>query len=132
MKVEKEKKSILIVDDDNVILESLRTIIEKEGYYVDIVENGRKAIEQSKVCIYHLAVLNVLLPDMKGTELLIKLQEIFPEMIKIMLSGLPLEKAEEFLKLGATAFIVKPIDPSKLLRIIREKLKEQEDFNLYA
>ncbi len=123
----KEKKSILIVDDDNVILESLRTIFETEGYYVDIVENGRKAIEQSKACIYHLAVLNVLLPDMKGTELLIKLQEIFPDMIKIMLSGLPLEKAEEFLKLGATAFIVKPIDPSKLLRIISAKLKEQED-----
>lgn len=130
--MKKEKKNILIVDDDNVILESLRTILQAEGYYVDIAETGRKAIEQSKACFYHLAVLNVLLPDMKGTELLIKLQENFPEMIKIMFSGLPLEKAEEFLKLGATAFIVKPIDPSKLLRVIKEKLKEQEEFTSYT
>lgn len=130
--MEKEKKSILIVDDDKVILESLRTILEAEGYHVDIAETGRKAIEQSKACFYHLAVLNILLPDMKGTELLINLQETFPEMIKIMLSGLSLEKVEEFLKLSATTLIVKPIDPSKLLRIIREKLKEQEEFTSYT
>lgn len=123
--MDKEKKHILIVDDDIVILESLRTILQSEGYNVDTVETGREAIEKSDNQLYHLALLNIWLPDMKNAKLLATLQENFPKMAKIMLTGLPSEKAEEFLNLGADAYITKPIGPKKLLKLVEEKLKKQ-------
>ena len=123
----KEKKTILVVDDDKTILESLRIILQSEGYRVDTAETGREAIEKIRNQSYHLALLNIWLPDMKGTELLTTLQESFPEMVKIMLTGLPSDRAKEFLNLGADTYIVKPVDPDELLKVVKEKLKEQEE-----
>jgi DNA-binding response OmpR family regulator len=121
------KKRILIVDDDKVILESLRTILQSAGYLVDTVESGRKAIEKSKVMSYNIALLNVWLPDMKDATLLVLLEVDFPEMVKIMITGLPPASAEDFLSLGADAYIVKPIHPEELLNVIKEKLREKEE-----
>lgn len=65
-----EKKSILVVDDDKTILKSLKTLLELEGYSVDTVETGQEAIEKSKTEFYNLALLDIKLQDMEGTELL--------------------------------------------------------------
>ena len=130
VKVEKEKKSILVVDDDRIILESLGIILQSEGYRVDTAETGRKAIEKAKAQFFHLALLNIRLPDMKGKELLTAMQENFPEMMKIMLTGLSREKAGEFLNLGADAYILKPVNPKELLKVVREKLRKQEDVTI--
>ena len=122
-----EKKSILVVDDDKDILESLKRILQSEGYSVDTAETWKEAIEKSKARFHHLALLNIKLPDVKGTKLLTAMHENFPKMVKIMLTGLPPTKAGEFLNLGAATYIVKPINPKKLLKIVREKLREEEE-----
>ena len=123
-KSRKEKKSILVVDDDKDILESLRIILQSEGYRVDTAETGRETMEKTKTRFYHLALLNIWLPDMKDETLLMTLQESFPEMVKIMLTGLPPDRAREFLNLGADAYFIKPVDPDKLLKVVKEKLIE--------
>ena len=115
------------MDDDKTVLESLRIILQWEGCSVDRVETGREALEKSKARSYHLALLNIWLPYMKGMKLLTTLQENFPEMVKIMLTGLPLDRAQEFLNLGADTYIVKPVDPDELLIVVKEKLKEQDE-----
>ena len=123
-KSRREKKSILIVDDDKTILKSLRIILQSEGHCIDTAETGREAIEKSKTRFYHLALLNICLPDVRDETLLMTLQESFPEMVKIMLTGLPPERAQEFLNLGADAYFIKPVDPDKLLKVVEEKLIE--------
>jgi len=124
--VEKEKESILVVDDDKNILESFKSILESEGYCVDMVESGREAIEKSKAKFYNLALLDIKLPDMEGTELLTKLHSDTPRMMKIMVTGYPsLENAVKSLNLGADAYIIKPVDPEELLKLVEEKLREQ-------
>jgi len=122
-----EKKSILVVDDDKDILESLKSILQSKGYSVDTAETGKEAIEKSKAWFHHLALLNIKLPDMKSIKLLTAMHENFPEMIKIMITGLPPASAEEFLNLGADTYIMKPVHPEELLNVIKEKLMEKEE-----
>jgi len=123
-----KKASILIVDDNESILETLSAILEAKGYITDIAKNGREAIEKSKTNFYNLALLDIKLPDIEGTKLLTKMKETRPKMVKIMITGYAsLENAVEALNLGADAYVMKPVDPEKLLRVINEKLKAQRE-----
>ncbi|KYH40679.1 MAG: response regulator receiver domain-containing protein [Candidatus Bathyarchaeota archaeon B26-2] len=126
--MDEEVKSILIVDDDEAILEVIKEIFEMEGFKVDTASTGREAIEKSEARYYNLALLDIKLPDMEGTELLEKLHKEVPKMMKIMITGYPsLENSVKSLNLGADAYIMKPIEPEELLRVVRKKLKEQEE-----
>ena len=123
-----EKKSILIVDDDKAILKSLKEILELEGYSVDTAETGQEATKASKEKYFNLALLDIKLPDMEGTELLSKLYESEPRIMKIMLTGYPsLENAIKSVNLRADAYLTKPVKRAELLKVIADKLKEQEE-----
>lgn len=125
--LEKEKKRILVVDDDKASLQSLKQILQLVGYSVDTAKTGREAIEKSETGYYNLALLDITLPDMKGTELVTKMQTGTPWMTTIMITGYPtLETAIEALNLGADAYILKPYDPKKLLETIEEKIVDDE------
>ena len=121
-----EKKSILIVEDDKAIIKSLKDILQSEGYSVDTAENGREAIQKSKEKFFNMALLDIKLPDMEGTKLLVTMHENLPKMVKIMITGYPsVENAVEALNRGADAYIMKPVKPEKLLALIEEKLEKQ-------
>ena len=123
-----KKANILIVDDNEGILETLSAILEEKGYRTDTAKNGREAIEKSKTNFYNVALLDIRLPDIEGTKLLTKIEETSPRMVKIMITGYAsLENAVEALNLGADAYIMKPVDPENLLKVINEKLKEQRE-----
>jgi len=125
---QKEKVRILVVDDDESICRTLSLILEAEGYETDIANTGKEAIEKTKTNFYNVALLDIKLPDMEGTKLLTAMQDTFPKMIKIMVTGYPsLQNAVEALNYGADAYIMKPVDPEELLRVIKEKLKEQRE-----
>jgi DNA-binding NtrC family response regulator len=124
--VTKNKASILIVEDDTNILETLTTILQQKGYKTDTAKTGKEAIEKSKAKFFNLALLDIKLPDIEGTQLLTKLHGNLPKMMKIMITGYPsLENAVEAVNLGADAYIIKPVKTAKLLALIEEKLEEQ-------
>jgi len=123
-----KKASILIVDDNEGILETLSAILKEKGYDTDTAKNGREAIEKSKTNFYNLALLDIRLPDIEGTKLLTEMKETKPRMVKIMITGYAsLENAVEALNLGADAYVMKPVDPENLLMVINEKLKAQRE-----
>ena len=123
-----KKANVLIVDDQESILETLSAILEEKGYRTDTAKTGREAIEKSKTNFYNLALLDIKLPDIEGTKLLAKMKETKPKMVKIMITGYAsLENAVEALNLGADAYVMKPVDPENLLRVINEKLKVQRE-----
>jgi len=116
------------VDDDKAILKSLKDILLSEGYIVDTAESGREAVKKSEAQFYNIALLDIKLPDMEGTQLLTKIHKQTPQMMKIMITGhASLENAVESLNLGADAYIMKPFDPESLLKVVEEKMKEQEE-----
>ena len=122
----KDKPSILIVEDDTNIRETLSTILRQKGYNTDTAKNGQEAIQKSQTKFFNLALLDIKLPDMEGTKLLTTMHKDLPKMMKIMITGYPsLENAVEALNLGADAYIIKPVKPEKLLALIKEKLEEQ-------
>lgn len=118
----------MIVDDDRLILRSLKQMLEFEGYEVCATETGQQTLERIKDQAFDLAVLDIKLPDMEGTRLLEIINETSPETVKVMLTGYAtLENAVDSLNLGADAYLMKPVDPQQLLQVIKGKLKEQED-----
>jgi DNA-binding NtrC family response regulator len=128
-----ETARILIVDDDENIRKVLTTILEEEGYKVESVDTGQKAIEITKKKIYNLALIDVRLPDMEGIELLTKVRDTTPKMRKVIITGYPtLQNAIAAVNRGADAYIVKPFDMDKVLETIREQLKKQEEEKRYS
>ena len=124
--MKKNKPSILIVEDDANICETISTILQQEGYNTDTAKTGKEAIQKSKAKFFNLALLDIKLPDIEGTKLLTMLHGNLPKMMKIMITGYPsLENAVEAVNLGADAYIIKPVKPEKLLALVKEKLEEQ-------
>jgi DNA-binding NtrC family response regulator len=122
------KASILIVEDDANIRETLSAILQKNGYKTDTAKNGQEAIQKSQTKFFNLALLDIKLPDMEGTQLLTTMHKSLPKMMKIMVTGYPsLKNATKALNLGADAYVIKPVKPEKLLALIEEKLEEQRE-----
>jgi len=90
MGMEKSKKSILVIDDDKSILRTFTRILQKAGYNVDVAETGKEAIEKAEKTKYDLSLVDVRLPDMDGTDLLIKLKESMRGTVKIVITGFSL------------------------------------------
>jgi len=126
--MEEQKKSILVVDDDKAILKYAKGILELEGYDVDVAETGFDAMEKSSTRYYNLVLLDIMLPDIQGTELLTKMHRTTPKMMKIMVTGFPsFDNAVEALNMGADAYLLKPVELEELLSVVKEKLYEQEE-----
>jgi DNA-binding NtrC family response regulator len=120
------KPKILIVEDDENIRKTMSNILQQQGYKTDTAKSGKEAEQKTKANFYNLALLDIKLPDMEGTQLLTKLHKTAPKMVKIMVTGYPsLENAVEALNQGADAYVTKPVKPAKLLALIEEKLEKQ-------
>lgn len=118
-----ERRRILIVDDDEGVCNTLKAILKVKDYDVEIVNTGKEAIERAETTFYDVAILDIKLPDIEGTELLKPLHKISPKTIKIMLTGYPQsDNAIKSLNYGADAYLVKPLDPAELVKTIEEKL----------
>jgi len=122
------KKTILVVDDDKSILRTFTRILQKAGYEIDNAETGKEAIEKVHIRHYDLALVDIRLPDMDGTDLLAKIKNPLQNTIKIMITGFPsLETGVKALDEGADAYLVKPVRPEELLMLIEEKLADKEE-----
>ncbi|MCW4015504.1 MAG: response regulator [Candidatus Bathyarchaeota archaeon] len=120
------KPKILIVEDDENIRGTIKSILQQSGYETDTAETGHEAEQKAKDRIYNLVLLDIKLPDIEGTQLLAKLHKTAPQMVKIMVTGYPsLENSMEALNKGADAYVTKPVKPAKLLALIQEKLEKQ-------
>lgn len=124
----KAKKHILVVDDDKSILRTFTRILQKKGYEIDVAETGREAIEKTKNAKFDMALIDIRLPDMDGTDLLSKIQPFTPETIKILITGFPsVESGLKAVDEGADAYLVKPVKPEELLALIEEKIRLKEE-----
>ncbi|QEN08481.1 sigma-54-dependent Fis family transcriptional regulator [Oceanispirochaeta crateris] len=111
---------ILIVDDEINIRESLKMILEQEGYEVSCAENGLSAQRMLEVAPYDAGIFDLKMPGMDGLELLKWLKETGLDLPVIMISAFgQVEDAVSALKNGAEDYITKPFEPDLLI----EKLK---------
>ncbi len=118
-----EKRTIIIVDDDKIILNVFTRIFEKKGYLITTAENGKDSMDKMEHFHFSAALIDICLPDIMGTDILSKIQQTSPKTVKIVFTGsLHLEVLNEGNEC-MDAFLVKPIKPKLLINILEEKLK---------
>ncbi|MFA5317350.1 MAG: ATP-binding protein [Dehalococcoidales bacterium] len=117
---------ILVVDDDSGFQQVIYAILSRNGYQVATAGSAAEGIALAKTQFYNVAILDISLPDISGTEVLTRLLEINPDLMAIMLTGYSsLQSAIQSLNSGAFAYLEKPIDPERLLAVISQGLDKQ-------
>ena len=121
------------MDDDPLLQESLVSILENEGYYIDTAKTGAEAEAKVRKEFFHIALLDVRLPDMTGTDLLVKINKIAPRMKKLVLTGYPdAFSAIQAVNQRADAYLTKPFDPDDLIKLIAENIEIQKEELKYS
>ena len=128
----KNPPRILVVDDDENIRTVFKMNLESRGYMVDTAADGQEALEKSRRRFYNLAILDIKLPDVEGTDLLKELGEILPNMKRIIVTGFPtLQNAIKAVNDGADSYIMKPVKMDVLIEKIEELLRRQTEEEIY-
>lgn len=116
-------EKVLLVDDEVDFLDSLAERMRARGMNVDTSSSAREAIQRAEDESFDAIVLDLMMPEMDGLEVLQKLKEKKPELQIILLTGhATLEKGIEAMKLGATDFLEKPAD----LKTLTEKIQKAQ------
>ncbi len=114
--------SVLIVEDEAVVRESLRDWL-KDIYQVVTAETGEEALELVGKQDFDVLIIDVRLPGKSGLKVLSEVKETKPYIKCIVITAYPsVELAVEAMKLGAVDYLVKPVAPEKLERLMRETL----------
>src|SRR5664280_5044 len=112
--------SVLIVDDEAAIRESLQTLLEFEGYTVEIANDGMEGLARIAEHPFDLVLLDFALPERNGIEILHDIRERDSDLPVIMITAYgTVENAVNAMQAGATNFIQKPWDNEKLLADVR-------------
>ncbi len=139
-------KKILVVDDEDIIRESISFILQKEGYTVDLAENGAIAYQKVQEVEYDLVISDIEMPEMKGIELLEKIVKLNLRTSVIMITAYgSLETAIRALRAGAGDYLLKPLDFDELTvkvarvfqlkelitenQVLKQELHRQYDFS---
>ncbi|MAZ37019.1 sigma-54 dependent transcriptional regulator [Salibacteraceae bacterium] len=115
--------SILVIDDEKSIRNSLRDVLEYEGHSIAEAENGMEGLSSIRSDDFDLVLCDIKMPKMDGSELLEMALESKPELNIIMISGHgDIETAVDCIKKGAYDYLAKPLDLNRLLVIVRNGL----------
>src|SRR5207302_4063569 len=130
-------RSILVVDDESGIRQSLTSILEEEGYRVEAVGSGEECLATVAARPFDLILLDVWLPGMDGLVTLERLQQSVPAPMVVMISGHGnIETAVRATKLGAFDFVEKPLSIEKTILVVKTALEylrlEEENRGLRA
>lgn len=119
-------KTILIVEDEETLRESIKRIFLKEGYLVDSAGSAEKALELAEDNIYDIIITDIILPGMDGLEMLERVKEINPEQIFIVITAYAsIDTAVKALRLGAYDYIMKPIIHEEIKQVVRNAMTEK-------
>jgi DNA-binding response OmpR family regulator len=115
-----KKGRILVVDDDVSILRTFKLILEKEGYAVETAATGSDALKKIMKGTFNVCLVDVKLPDMDGTDLLLKIN---PTTVKIIITGYSSSeigmKAADY---RADDYLVEPVKAEELIATVQSRL----------
>src|SRR5262249_32191379 len=128
-KGERFRLDILVVDDENIIADTLATILSKSGYSVRAVYDAQTALELARVLRPALVISDVVMPGMTGIELALALDPLLPSCKILLFSGqaATVDLLEKARTMGRDfAIMTKPIHPTDMLRRVSEYVLPEE------
>jgi DNA-binding NtrC family response regulator len=139
MMTEGGERQILVVDDEVNMRQLLKRVLSEQGFSVDVVADGQKAIDRitKDPDDYHVIMLDIRLPGKNGIEVLRKIREVNKDIAVIMMTAYEsLETAIEAIREGAYDYLVKPISIDEILisvnRALERKRLQQENVYLQS
>jgi CheY-like chemotaxis protein len=128
VEVENPEARILCVDDEEVILNSLRKILVLDGYSVDTVETGQEALGLIRMHDYDIVFTDLKMPAMSGTDVTKSVRNLRPDIDVVIITGFAsVESAVECMKHGTLDYIEKPFTEDELRLFVKRALIKRRD-----
>jgi DNA-binding NtrC family response regulator len=123
----KERTRILVVDDEEIVRESLSAWLQADGYTLEVAQDGPTALELVKAQPYAIMLVDLKMPGMDGLTVLDNVRKLRPEIaLVIMTAYATVDTAVQAIKNGAYDYLVKPFDPEELSLMIEKIAAQQE------
>jgi DNA-binding response OmpR family regulator len=115
-------KTVLIIDDDKLVLAMYKFAFEDHGYRVLLADDGNAGLRALEAQTVDVVFLDILMPEKEGLETLLEIKQRFPEVAVFVMSGGGMRGKHDFLtvakKFGATGVVRKPATPKELIALI--------------
>ncbi|MBI2868594.1 MAG: response regulator [Chloroflexi bacterium] len=121
-------RSVLVIDDEPIVRESLQAWLESFGFEVRIAADGAGGLCEIAARDFGVAIIDLKLPGMDGNEVLRRARELRPHLKAIIMTAYPSrESTREASRLGVADYLVKPFDPDELRNLIEQVLASKLD-----
>ena len=118
-----ENRKALVIDDEQVVLDSVRKILDAENYEVDVTLKGKKGINLAINNSYDIVLTDIRMPDIGGLIVLRDIKRSKPSLPVVIITGYgSVSSAVQAMKLGAADYIQKPFDPDQLIQSVSKAI----------
>ncbi len=125
--MEKKKGKILVLDDEQIVLDSITRILEEENYEVATCQKGEQAVEMLKKGGFDVLITDLKMPGMDGLQAMESLSEVDPDLSMIMATAYStVDSAVKAMKLGAVDYIRKPFTPEQLVELVAKVMADRK------
>jgi len=118
-----EKKKALVIDDEQIVLDSVSALLSDENYEVDVSLSGREGLDWAIERPYDIVLTDIRMPDIGGMRVLRDVKRVKSSLPVIIITGYAsVQSAIQAMKLGAAEYIEKPFEPEELLGAVARAL----------
>jgi DNA-binding NtrC family response regulator len=119
-----ERRKVLVIDDEQIVLDSVKKILTSENYDVEVTLSGKKGIKKAVKNPYDIVLTDIRMPDIGGLIVLRDIKREKPAMPVVIITGYgTIRSAVQAMKLGAADYIEKPFDPDVLIQSMSSAIK---------
>lgn len=120
-------EKILVVDDEEIVCQSIKKILSRKGYEVENALNVEDAVNKINEASFDLVITDLMMPKTNGIELMQIIRDHYPELEVIMITGYAsIESAVKATKLGASSYLQKPFTPDELTEAAKKALHRKQ------
>lgn len=120
-------KNVLAIDDEAIVLESIRKVLTAEGFHVTTTLSAREGIRMAGSEPYHIVLSDIRMPDLDGLTVLRDIKRSKPTLPVVIITGYAtVSSAVQAMKLGAANYIEKPFTPEALARVVQATIAASE------